>query len=626
MELNENFLKKFQELFEENPAGLIVTDFEGRLLMLNRAARDRLGLSKKTDLSKYTAWEFYPDPREREAFLAELYKKGEVSGYELHLKDFSGKVRTFLVSSRIFKRGDREEIWSTLQDITPLKEAEKALAESEARFRALAENAPLAVIVMDEEGRITYFNPTAERIFGWKASEVLGKELHLILAPPKYHERYLKAFSRVKKTGKSKFVGKRLEFEAQRKDGSIFPVEVFFSVIEIFGERFYLGLVQDISERKRLEEEKLRIEKYRTLELLTGGIAHDFNNFLTSLLGNLDLLERMVKNGNFEKIQEILVRIRKVTEKAQNLARELLFFSRKDVCTPGEIIVHDLLQELVNFLTIGSPVRVHLEIPSHIPPLKIDSAHLSQVMQNLIVNALEAMPRGGELFIRVGRKDNEVVFTVRDTGPGIPEEVISRIFEPGFTTKPKGTGLGLAVVKSIVEHYGGRIEISSRPGEGTEFRIFFPASKEEPPRKDEEKPSQGEGIRFSGRVLVMDDEESIRTLLSEALNYLGMEVETAANGEEALTKYQKALEEGRPFDFLILDLTVPGGKGALWVAENLKERAPNTRLILSTGYIVNEAGKQELSLFDDILYKPYNLKELTKFFKKHLSLEESGDK
>uniref|UniRef100_UPI0025F445D2 ATP-binding protein n=1 Tax=Thermosulfurimonas sp. TaxID=2080236 RepID=UPI0025F445D2 len=274
------------------------------------------------------------------------------------------------------------------------------------------------------------------------------------------------------------------------------------------------------------------------------------------------------------------------------------------------------LKELVSFLVHGSSVRVHLEIPEGIPPLRMDSSHFAQMIQNLILNALEAMPQGGDIFIQAEYQDGEVVLVIRDTGPGIPREVQSRIFEPGLTTKPAGTGLGLAVVKSVVERYGGEIEVFSFPGEGTTFRIRLPAAEKSGEKEIPSPETPIESRKFSGRVLVMDDEEPIRLLLAEALGYLGVEVETAENGPEALAKYEKALSEGRPFDLLLLDLTVPGGKGARWVAERLKDRQPRPRLILSTGYSLE--GSEAIEPFDGLLRKPYTLEELTELLRRHL--------
>ncbi|QJA06076.1 PAS domain S-box protein [Thermosulfurimonas marina] len=608
--------KRLQALFEESPAALVVTTPEGEILMANRAFRALLKLPEKAELSRLSAWDSWVDSRDRQRFLEQLALKGEVSGREVRLGDMEGGERTFILSSRLFSLERGQEIWTHLQDITALKEAERALVESEARFRTLAESAPLAIILMDEEGKVTYFNPAAERMFGFREEEVLGRDLHLTLAPPEYHERYLRAFKRVKESGKSRLAGQAFQFQALRRDGTRFPVEIYFSILEFDGRRLFLGLVQDITARKRLEEERLRMEKYRALELLAGGVAHDLNNLLTSLIGNLELLEMYLED---KRAREILERAEKVASQARHLARDLLIFSKGDVPVPKEVVLRDFLQDFLKFLLHGQPVRLHLEIPPGLPPIRMDISHLTQLIQNLVFNALEVMPEGGDLFVQAEPREEEVILVFRDTGPGIPPEILPRIFEPGFTTKPAGTGLGLAVVKSVVERYGGRVEVFSSPGLGTTFRLCLPLAKGEGGRPAEEKEVPSRPQRFSGRALVMDDEESIRVLLSEALSYLGLEVETASEGGEALQKFEKARAEGRPFDLLILDLTVPGGKGALWVAERLRGEKDLPPLILSTGYSLEaETLGDKFGLFADILRKPYTLAELSALLKRHL--------
>ncbi len=608
--------EKLNRLFDENPAGIFISDWEGHIHLINPALRRLLGIPPDLDPTQLKVYDFYVRPEERTRLLKLLENRKEVSGYEVEIRDYQGRHIWVTLTAKLVEEEGRRFIWGSLQDITPLKEAEQALAESEARFRALAENAPLGVILMDERGKITYFNPAAEKIFGYKAEEVLGKDLHLTLAPPKYHDNYLRSFAEVLRTGKSKLAGKRLEFEALRKDGSTFPAEIFFSIIESQGKRLYLGLVQDISQRKKMEEERLQIEKHRALELLAGGIAHDFNNLLASLMGNIELASRLTQD---ERLKNILRRTEKVAREARDLARDLLTFSKGDIPIPEEVDLKTFVGDLARFLLHGSAIRLHLEIPEEIPPVKIDPTHLAQALQNLILNAKEAMPEGGEIFIQAAQVDSKVVIVIRDTGPGIPEEVLPRIFEPGFTTKPAGTGIGLSVVRSVVERYGGEVKVQSEPGKGTAFKLILPAGRREEKEKVEEMEGVEESLSFQGRILVMDDEEPIRELLSEALELMGLEVETAQDGEEAVSRYRKALKEGRPFDLVILDLTVPGGKGGLWTLEKLKELNPEVKAVLSTGYTVKDFHKdQEEAPFVDFLRKPYTIKELIRLLKKHL--------
>ncbi len=611
--------EKIKRLLEENPAGIFITDWEGRIHYINPSLKRLLKIPEGFDETQLMSLHFYVNPKERRKLLNILEERGEVSGLEIELKNYLGERIWVALTAKLVEEEGKRFIWGSLQDITSLKKAEEALVESEARFRTLAENAPLGVVLMDERGRIIYFNPAAERIFGYKAYEVLGKDLHITLSPSYYHHRYLESFARVRETGISRLQGKRLEFEARRKDGTIFPVEIFFSVIETRDKRYYLGLIQDISERKQLEEKRLRLEKHRALEILAGGIAHDFNNLLASLLGNIELAERLTKD---ERIKEILARTKSVADRAKALARDLLTFSKGDIPVPEEVDLRTLAKDLSHFLLHGSPIKLFLEIPEGISPVQVDPTHLAQTLQNLIINAKEAMPNGGYIFIQGAEVGGWVVIVIRDTGPGIKPHILPHIFEPGFTTKPAGTGLGLSVVKSVVERYGGRVEVLSKPGLGTAFKIYLPAgTKKEELKKKREVPTEVEG-RFKGRILVMDDEEAIRQLLSEMLEYMGVEVATAEDGEEALRLYKEAVSEGRPFDLVILDLTVPGGKGGVWTLERLKEVDPEVKAVLSTGYTIEDVRDvMERALFVDFLRKPYTMRDVAYLLKKHLKGE-----
>ncbi|OAG28108.1 PAS domain S-box protein [Thermodesulfatator autotrophicus] len=606
--------ERFKRLFEDIPVAVAISDPEGRIHMVNQAFRKLYQIPENFDVTHLKAQDFYVRKEDREKFLALLKEKGEVKQYEVEQKSLTGNPFFVEITSKLVEEDGKTYIWNILYDITPLKKIQEALLESEFLFRSLSEESPLGVVLMDEEGKITYFNPKAEKIFGYKKEEIIGRDLHLTLVPEKYHLKYKSSFKEVIKTGKSKLAGKRVELEARRKDGSVFPVEIFFNVLNLPNHRLFLGLVQDISERKKLEEERINLEKHRALELMAGGVAHDFNNLLASLMLNLDLARQFSRD---EKVIEILTRSQEAIKEAQRLSQRLLLFARGDIPQPEDVSLKEFLKDIITFLLRGSSIRLHLEIPDDLPPVKMDPAHLSQIIQNLVVNAKEAMPEGGTIFIQAESLDDKVVLIIRDTGPGIPEESLPYIFEPGFTTKETGTGLGLATVKVLVERAGGEIEVNSIPGQGTTFKLVLPKGKARSKKEDIKKetffPSASKA-----KILVMDDEEYLRDLLKEALSINGFSVETAKDGPEALEKYRNALSKGSPFNLVILDLTVPGGKGGLWAIEKLKEIDPNVKAILSTGYNKDIDQVLEKYPFTDVLTKPYDLEKLYSTIAKYI--------
>ncbi len=604
--------ERFKRLFQESPVGIAISDLEGRIYRVNQAFKKLFQVPENFDVTRLKAYDFYANPEDRKEFIKTLKQRGEVQKYELKQKTLTNKTIWVEITSRLIKEGGNTYLWNVFQDITDFKNVYQSLLESEFLFRSLAEKAPLGVILMDETGKITYLNPAVEKIFGYQAEELYGKDLHLTLAPEKYHSLYRECFERALKTGKFRLAGKRLEVEAKRKDGSVFPVEIYFNFLKLSDNIVFLGLIQDITERKKLEEERINLEKHRALEMLAGGIAHDFNNFLASIMLNVDLALQVASD---EKLKSILKRCLNVVEQAQRLSQRLLMFSKGDIPVPEEVSLKNFITELVKFLLQGSGIRAVVEIPDDIPTVKIDPGHLSQIIQNLIINAKEAMPNGGNLFIQAEHENGKVILVVRDTGPGIPEAILDQIFEPGFTTKETGTGLGLAIVKSLVEKAQGQLKVKSAPGMGTSFILIFPAME-----KTKEKPKKQEEVNSCevtiGKILVMDDEKYLRDLLKEALSIKGFLVETAENGQEALAKYQKAMEEGKPFDLVILDLTVPGGKGGVWTIEKLRQLDPGVKAILSTGYTKDTEKILEKYPFLEILTKPYNLKKLYEIINK----------
>jgi PAS domain S-box-containing protein len=375
-------------------------------------------------------------------------------------------------------------------------------------------------------------------------------------------------------------------------------------------------LEAEVNQRKLLEDELMRADKLEALAVLAGGIAHDFNNFLMIVQGNLELAKIQTKPG--DPLHEILQQSDTACKRAVSLASQLLTFGKGGAPIVRTTSVAQLLAASVDLARAGSQVRFDLAVPDDLWPAEIDAGQISQVFHNLLLNARQAVPESGIVEVRaenVAIKDSVlsinsgkyVRISVRDYGHGIPAEILPRIFDPYFTTKEAGRGLGLATAYSIVTKHQGHIRADSTVGQGTTFYIHLPASEMSPVAQPAAVVRTG-----AGRILVMDDEQAIRRLLELMMSQLGYEVECASDGAEAIELFTRATASGRGFAGVLLDLTVPGRMGGKDAAEELRKIDPSVKLIVSSGYadapILSEFQKYG---FDDVIRKPYTLTELS---------------
>ena len=390
-----------------------------------------------------------------------------------------------------------------------------------------------------------------------------------------------------------------------------------------------VGVIIDITEQKKMEEDVLKAKNLKSLGTLAGGIAHDFNNLLMAIVGNISLA-KMNASGD-PAIMEYLKEAERIAFLGKSLTQQLLTFSRggnpvRTIVRPGQLVVH-----AAEKILSASNVRCAYDIADDILPIEADEGQVRQVIENVVVNAREAMPEGGSITIRVqnvrispeGRlpliKDDYVRISIVDKGRGIAKEDLPKIFDPYFTTKgmgsQKGVGLGLAICFSIVRKHNGHISVESMEGEGTTFHVHFPAYKKETAR---------EGARAGrtekdqkGRILILDDEEMVLDVGKELLKHLGYDVTTAKNGEEAIGLYRQAMELKSPFNAVILDLAIPNGLGGKEVLRELVHMDSQVKAIISSGYlndpIVARYGEYG---FLDVLTKPYDARELDEKLKK----------
>jgi two-component system, cell cycle sensor histidine kinase and response regulator CckA len=476
------------------------------------------------------------------------------------------------------------------------------------------------VIATDVSGRVLLLNRVAEQLTGWKLDEAAGRTLREVC--PMLHPESRQPQPDLVEAALAGQTALDLPNESLLMHRNGGEVRIANSVAPIRDSQSrVVGAVlvfRDVTERRRVEEQLQTAQKLEALGILAGGIAHDFNNLLTGVFGYIDLADR--RSADPQSTRSTLAKALAVLRKARGLTGQLLTFSRAGQPVTAPLNLSELLRNSARFAMSGSNLLCEVEIPADLWSCQGDEQQIDQVVDNLLVNARQAMPQGGTIHLIA---ENVVVpddatapvadgryvrVTVRDQGTGIPADIRGRVFEPFFTTKPTGTGLGLATAYSIVRKHGGHIEVESTTGVGTTFSVYLPASIE---RARTDATSTPDAAQGQGRILLLDDEEYVRDVASESLKELGFSVETVSAGEQAVEAYQKALASSQPFDVVILDLTIPGGMGGVAVLSRLRAICPTVRAVATSGYSGDSVmANPETHGFQGRLVKPYTTAEL----------------
>jgi|GEM_PF-1214736 len=515
------------------------------------------------------------------------------------------------------------------------REVEKSLRASEHMCRFLTEHTSDVVWSLDQNLRFDYISPSDEKFRGFQAQEVVGKEIWSVIDPAdvarlREDTEYIDAELEHIKAGQSR----TYELHLIRKEGDPLLAEVSVTAyINAAGEILgYHGKVHDIRERRRLEEERSRVERLQSIGTLAGGIAHDFNNILMGLFGNIELAKDLIDPDSHA--YTLLTEAGRSMSRAVRLTKQLLVFSKGgDPQKNNNVDIAMLAKDVAEFDLSGSNLKLVFTKDDGSHKTAVDNGQIEQVISNIVINARQAMPEGGAIHLTVLHVDladdehlrisagSYVKVSIRDEGPGMSSATIKRIFEPYFTTKQLGSGLGLATAYSIVEKHGGLLEVHSQEGKGSEFTFYLPIV-ELMDLVDANASSyldtvQTDPLRVSGGVLVMDDDLLICLLLEKILTAEGVHVETVANAEEALKAYSQALEMGRPFACAILDLTISGGIGGAEVVHELKEIDPNLFAIATSGYAESDvmSGCRDYG-FDTVIAKPYSRTEVVTLLKR----------
>jgi len=530
------------------------------------------------------------------------------------------------------ERGRIDHIIGVLFDITAQKEIEAQLATEKERLAVTLRSIGDGVIATDNEGRIVLMNAAAERLTGWPQAEALGMPASLVFSLEREGNGGggLDPVPEVIAGGRPLRLPNSTLLRTRNQEGlsiSATAAPIVDGVGQVHGA---VLVFQDITVRKQLEAELRKVEKLSSLGILAGGIAHDFNNILTGILGNLSLA--LISYQDQELLLPRLAEAERAALRARDLVQQLLTFAKGGAPVKEVASLPEIIRESACFTCRGSRVRPEFHLAPDLWPAEVDPAQFSQVIQNLILNAVQAMPQGGCIIItaenvRLGPdsglplpEGDYVKIGVRDQGVGIPRAYLHKIFDPYFSTKQKGSGLGLATAYSIIKNHDGYITVSSEPGEGTEFHIYLPASRKRPaPSRTlsaAEPPVPGRG-----RVLVMDDDDTVRSVAGKILAHLGYEADFAPDGEEALRLYTQAQAAGQPFDVVIMDLTIPGGMGGKEAIRHLLKMAPEARVIVSSGYADDPimTHYQEYG-FKGVIRKPYRVHTFSEELARVLSL------
>ena len=514
------------------------------------------------------------------------------------------------------------------------KLAERELFDEKERLMVTLRSIGDGVITTDNAGRVILLNTMAEKLTGWTQEEAAGKPLtdvfHII--NEKSRHRCENPVEKVLQTGAIVELANHTALIT--KDGRELIIADSGAPIRD-RDNAVIGVVlvfRDITEKQRIEDELIKADKLDSLGVLAGGIAHDFNNLLTAILGNISLSRLDARDDS--AIADMLAKAEKATLRARDLTNQLLAFTRGGALQKKTIALDELIVETARFVLSGSHVVCTFELPADLWPVEIDEGQFSQVINNLILNAVQAMPEGGSITISgencvIGLDaaiplpaKRYVKIAIRDEGHGIPGEHLEKIFDPYFTTKREGLGLGLASSYYIIKRHEGYMTVDSRPGSGSTFYIYLPAT-DETPRRETETPPRFSG---SGKLLVMDDEEMVRNVVGKMLSRIGFEVDYAEDGREAVDKYRAALASGSCYAGAIMDLTIPGGMGGREATALILEMDPNARVFASSGYsndaVMAEAIKHG---FCGVIPKPYVFEEMRKALCEALSGSEKGD-
>ena len=604
---------KYRSLADSIADVFFAMDGDLKYTYWNKASEDLTGISAKDAIGKQI-FEIFPDNEETkravsvyQEVLRTQQSRGFVNEYRLGDKRYFFDIRAYPSPNglSVFVR-----------DVTERKQAEEALRESEEKYRSLVERANDGIAIV-QDTLIKYINPRLAEIAGYTVAEMTGTPFTDYIYPdelPTVVDYYNRRMAGEK-------VPSTYETALRHRNGSRREVEVNTSIITYQGKPAAFGIIRDLTERNRLEAQLHQAQKLEAMGTLAGGIAHNYNNLLMAIMGNASvmLLETDPTDPNYARLKSI----EKSVQNGSQLTSQLLGYARKRGYEVRPVSLNQLVKETSDtFEMTKKEIRVHRELAQDLFGIKADQEQIEQALLNLYVNAADAMPGGGDLFLKTlntTHKDmrnkpykvtpgNYVLLTVRDTGVGMDKKTIERVFDPFFTTKAigMGTGLGLASVYGIIKFHGGYIDVESQEGHGTTFNIYLPASEKKVIMGEREKAA--EVLMGTGTILLVDDEDIVLDACERMLNALGYEVLLARSGKEAIELYKANKDK---VDLVLLDMVMPEmGGGETY--DQMKEINPTIKVLLSSGYSIDGQATDILDRgCNAFIQKPFSMSDLS---------------
>ncbi len=631
----ERFRALVQNLFDV----ITIVNLDGTRRYVSPSIERWLGYRPEEMIGRSVFESVHPEDLDRvlSAFAQSLAEPGRPVQAEMRARRRDGSWRVFeATATNLLHDPAIEGVVLITRDVTDRRKAEEDRRLSEERFRILVQNSMDMIVLCDAEGRVEFVSPASERCLGLSPEELVGRHWAEGVHPedrPKVQE----AFERTLASPPDQVIS--VEYRGLHRDGSWRVLDSLTSNhLDNPAIRAIIGNVRDVTEIRKAQEAAAQAEKMESIGLLAGGVAHDFNNLLGVLDLNLSFMEQELENPG-PRLRGFLAEAQKAAARARGVARQLLALS-KGTALPlrKKIRLEGLIREITREHLAGAGSRCVVDLPGGLWPVLADEVQIGQVLANLVLNADQAMPGGGRIHVRaenvrlasedagLGLKAGRYVrISVCDQGAGIPAEILPRIFDPYFTTKPGGSGLGLAVSHSILQAHGGALHAASDPGAGAIFTMYVPAWDDGEPAGPEPVPKARTAAGPAPRILVVDDDEMIRGALRRSLAKMGCRVECCEDGSRAVDMYRDAFRRGAGFDAVLLDLAMPGRLDGPGTLAELRAVDPGVKVIVCSGHGAEDlmARYKEHGLCG-ALFKPFRFEQIEDLLGKVLAARQTG--